>query len=342
MAKPKVFVVQPIMEVGRRALEEFAEVEVHESERMIGKADLIEGVRDADYIWMLGDTPIDAEVIEAAPELKGIATMALFPNVVDVEAATERKLPVTVVPHVITRTTCDLTLAHILGCAWRLVEADRFTRDGRFHQEQSTSLLTTGLEDKVVGMIGVGDIGTEIVKRVRTFDTDVIYTKRNRLPEETESELGLTWVAELDELLSRADFVVLMTTYNESTHKLIGAREFELMKESAYFINTARGRIVDDPALIEALREGKIAGAGLDVYWNEPPVSEPAPSPELFEFDNVILTPHIGSATVDARTKMALAVVDNLRAMVAGGRAPNAVNPEVYGEAPVEQPDRLG
>jgi glyoxylate reductase len=342
MAKPKVFVVQPIMEVGRRALEEFAEVEVHESERMIGKADLIEGVRDADYIWMLGDTPIDAEVIEAAPELKGIATMALFPNVVDVEAATERKLPVTVVPHVITRTTCDLTLAHILGCAWRLVEADRFTRDGRFHQEQSTSLLTTGLEDKVVGMIGVGDIGTEIVKRVRTFDTDVIYTKRHRLSEEVERELGLTWVEDLDDLLRRSDFVVLMTTYNESTHKLIGAREFELMKPSAHFINTARGRIVDEPALIEALRERKIAGAGLDVYWNEPPVSEPAPSPELFEFDNVILTPHIGSATVDARTKMALAVVDNLRAMVAGGRAPNAVNPEVYGEAPVEQPDRLG
>lgn len=342
MANPKVFVVQPIMEVGRKALEEFADVEMHESERMIPRAALIEGVRDADYIWMLGDTPIDAEVIDAAQELKGIATMALFPNVVDVEAATARKLPVTVVPHVITRTTCDLTLAHILGLAWRLVEADRFTRDGRFHQEQSTSFLSTGLEGKVVGMIGVGDIGTEIVKRVRTFDTDVIYTKRKRLPEETERELGLTWVAELDELLRRSDFVVLMTTYNESTHKLIGAREFGLMKPSAFFVNTARGRIVDEPALVVALREGKIAGAGLDVYWTEPPIGEPAPSPELFEFDNVILTPHIGSATVDARTKMALAVVDNLRAMVNGERPPNVVNPEVYGEAPIEQPDRLG
>jgi glyoxylate reductase len=342
VAKPKVFVVQPIMDIGREALEEFADVRVNESERMIGRSDLIEGVRDCEYIWMLGDTPIDAEVMDAAPELKGIATMALFPNVVDVEAATARELPVTVVPHVITKTTCDLTLAHILGLAWRLVEADRFTRDGRFQQEQSTSFLTTGLEGKVVGMIGVGDIGTEIVKRVRTFDTDVIYTKRNRLPEETERELGLAWVEELDDLLRRSDFVVLMTTYNESTHKLIGAREFDLMKPSAFFVNTARGRIVDEPALVEALRERKIAGAGLDVYWNEPPVSEPAPSPELFEFDNVILTPHMGSATVEARTKMALAVVDNLRAMVAGEPAPNAVNPEVYGEAPVARPDRLG
>jgi glyoxylate reductase len=340
--KPKVFVVQPIMDVGRRALEEFAEVEVFESERMISRPELIDGVRDCEYVWMLGDTPIDAEVIEAAPELKGIATMALFPNVVDVEAATARKLPVTVVPHVITRTTCDLTLAHIIGLAWRIVEADRFTRCGRFHQEQSTSFLTTELAGKVVGMIGVGEIGTEIVKRLRAFEMEVVYTKRNRLPEDTERELDLTWIADRDELLRQSDFVVLMATYNETTHKLIGAREFDLMKPSAFFVNTARGRIVDEPALIEALQERKIAGAGLDVYWNEPPVSEPAPSPELFEFDNVILTPHMGSATVEARTKMALAVVDNLRAMVAGERAPNAVNPEVYGDAPVQQPDRLG
>jgi glyoxylate reductase len=340
--KPKVFVVQPIMDVGRRALEEFAEVEVFESERMISRPELIDGVRDCEYVWMLGDTPIDAEVIEAAPELKGIATMALFPNVVDVEAATARKLPVTVVPHVITRTTCDLTLAHIIGLAWRIVEADRFTRCGRFHQEQSTSFLTTELAGKVVGMIGVGEIGTEIVKRLRAFEMEVVYTKRNRLPEDTEREFDLTWIADRDELLRQSDFVVLMATYNETTHKLIGAREFDLMKPSAFFVNTARGRIVDEPALIEALRERKIAGAGLDVYWNEPPVSEPAPSPELFEFDNVILTPHMGSATVEARTKMALAVVDNLRAMVAGERAPNAVNPEVYGDAPVQQPDRLG
>jgi glyoxylate reductase len=342
VGKPKVFVVQPIMDVGRRALEEFADIDVFESERMISRPELIHGVGDCDYVWMLGDTPIDAEVMDAAPDLKGIATMALFPNVVDVEAATARGLPVTVVPHVITKTTCDLTLAHIIGLAWRIVEADRFTRCGRFRQEQSTSFLTTELAGKVVGMIGVGEIGTEIVRRLRAFEMEITYTKRNRLAQNVERELGLTWIADLDQLLQGADFVVLMTTYNETTHKLIGAREFDLMKPTAFFVNTARGRIVDEPALVEALREGKIAGAGLDVYWNEPPVSEPAPSPELLEFDNVILTPHIGSATVEARAKMALAVVENLRAMVAGERAPNAVNPEVYGEAPVAQPDRLG
>ena len=342
MSKPKVFVVQPIMDVGRRALEEIADVEVFDSYRMISKPELLHGVRDAEYLWMLGDTPIDEEVMEAAPKLKGIATMALFPNVVDVEAATRRGLPVTVIPHVITKTTCDLTCAIVLGLAWRIVEADRFVRSGRFHQEQSTTFLTHELAGKVVGMVGLGEIGTEIVKRLRSFEMDVIYTKRTRLGDDVERELGVTWEPDRDELLRKADFVVVMTTYNATTHKMFGAREFDLMKPSAFFVNTARGRIVDEPALIEALREKKIAGAGLDVYWQEPPIGEPMPSEELFDFPNVILTPHIGSATIEARETMSLAVVENLRAMMDGGRPPGVVNPEVYGEPPIRQPDRLG
>jgi lactate dehydrogenase-like 2-hydroxyacid dehydrogenase len=342
MSRPKVFVVQPVMDVGRRALEEIAEVDVFDSYRMISKPELLAGVADADYLWMLGDTPIDEEVMDAAPKLKGIATMALFPNVVDVEAATRRGLPVTVVPHLITKTTCDLTCAIVLGLAWRIVEADRFVRSGRFHQEQSTTFLTHELSGKVVGMIGLGEIGTEIARRLRAFEMEIVYTKRNRLSEEREHELGVAWEPHLDELLRRADFVVVMTTYNATTHTLIGAREFGLMKPTAFFVNTARGRIVDEPALIDALRSKGIAGAGLDVYWQEPPVGEPMPSPELFGFPNVILTPHIGSATVEAREAMSAAVVDNLTAMIAGERAPGVVNPEVYGEPPIEGPDRLG
>src|SRR5918996_3141649 len=206
--RPSVFVVQPIMDVGRRALEEIADVEVFDSERMIGREALLAGVRDCDYLWMLGDTPIDEPVMEAAPRLKGIATMALFPNVVDVEAATRRGLPVTVVPHVITKTTCDLTCALVLGLFWRIVEADRFVREGRFHQEQSTTFLTRELSGKLLGMIGLGEIGAEIVKRLRAFEMDVIYTKRNRLPDERERELGVTWEPERDELLRRAPVVV--------------------------------------------------------------------------------------------------------------------------------------
>lgn len=342
MTRPKVFVVQPIQDVGRSALAELADVDVFESERMIGRAELLRGVRDCDYIWMLGDTPIDAEVMDAAPNLKGIATMALWPTVVDIEAATERKLPITVIPHLITKTTCDLTVAILLGLAWRIVEADRFTREGRFHQEQSTTFLTHELAGKRVGMVGLGEIGAEIVRRLRAFEMEVVYTKRNRLSEAAETELGVTWEPDHGELLRSSDFVVVMTTYNATTHKMFSQREFALMKPTAFFINTARGRIVDEPALIAALRDGKIAGAGLDVYWQEPPVGEPAPSPELFELPNVILTPHIGSATVEARDAMTLAVVDNLRAMIVGERPPNVVNPEVYGEEPITKPDRLG
>src|SRR5919106_3351727 len=246
MGKPKVFVVQPVMEVGRKALEEFAEVDVFDSHRMIRKPELLDRSRDCDYIWMLGDTPIDEEVIASNENLKGIATMALFPNCVAVPAATSRGIPVTVVPHVITKTTCDLTCALVIGLAWRIVEADRFVREGRFHQEQSTTFLTHELAGKLVGMIGLGEIGAEIVKRLRSFEMDVIYTKRNRLPAARERELSVTWEPERDELLRRADFVVLMATYNPTTPKLIGAREFDLMKPTELFVNTARGRIVDE------------------------------------------------------------------------------------------------
>jgi glyoxylate reductase len=249
------------MDVGLQALAEFADPVVHDSDRMISKPELIHGVRDADYIWMLGDTPIDAEVIDSAPRLKGIATMSLFPNVVDVPHATSKGIPVTIVPHVITKTTCDLTVALIMAIAWRLVEADRFTRSGRFRQEQSTSFLTTDLNGKVVGIIGMGEIGTEIAKRLRALEMEVRYTKRNRLESNREEELGIIWVASRDQLLRESDFVVIMTTYNPSTHLMMGAREFDLMKPTAFFINTARGRIVDEGALVSALREQRIAGA---------------------------------------------------------------------------------
>lgn len=342
MSRPRVFVVQPVMEVGRRALEAFADVEVFESDRMIDRASLLRGVRDCDFLWTLGDTPIDAEVMDAGPGLKGIATMALFPHAVDVEAATDRRLPVTVVPQVVSRTTCDLTVALILGLAWRLVEADGFTRSGRFHQEQSTAFLTTELTGKTAGLIGLGEIGVEIAKRLRAFEMRVVYTKRTRLEPDREAFLGVEWEPDRDELLRAADVVVIMTTYNAGTHLMIGEREFGLMKPTAFFVNTARGRIVDEQALVAALRDGRLAGAALDVYWNEPPMSEPSPSPELFEFPSVILTPHIGTAARETRDAMSLAVVDNLRAMVDGRRPPGVFNPEVYGEPPLVRSDRLG
>ena len=330
MGQPKVFVVQPIMEDALAMLEEVCDVEVFDSDRMISKDELIAGVKRSDLLYTLGDTPIDEEVLDANPSLKGIAAMSMILNVIDIEAATARRIPVTNIPHVITKTTCDLTMALLLGLAWRLVEADRFTRCGKFRQEQSMSFLCHSLPGKTLGLIGLGGIGKEIVKRARAFELDVIYTKRSRLPVTEEQELGVTWRPGNDDVLRESDFVSIMANYNPSSHLMIGEREFGLMKPTAFFINTARGRIVDEAALVRALQEGRIAGAGLDVYWCEPPVGEPAPSPELFKMDNVILTPHMGSATWESRRGMAALCARNIVAMAKGERPPDLVNPDVW------------
>jgi glyoxylate reductase len=329
--KPHIFVVQPIMPEAVAALEEIGTVEIHDSDRVIPRDALIDGMARADYLFTLGDTTIDADAVDAAPNLKGIAAMAMgVSGIVDVEAATRRKIAVSIIPHYITKTTCDLTMALILGLAWRLIEADRFTRAGKFHQEQSMTFLAHSLPGKTAGLVGLGRIGVELVKRLRAFELDVIYTKRERLPEAEEASLGVRWVESLDDVLKASDYVIIAANYNPSTHLLIGEREFRLMKPTAFFINTGRGRIVDEPALLMALREGWIAGAGLDVYWNEPPVSEPAPPPELFTMDNVILTPHIGSATPESRRTMSLRNAENIAAMVRGERPPDIINPEIY------------
>jgi len=328
--RPRVVVVQPIPEDGLRMLQQVADVEVFQSERMMSRDELLARVKRCDYLYTLGDTAIDAEVLDANPNLKGIVAMTMVPNVIDVDAMTARKIPLTNIPHIITKTTCDLTLALILGLAWRLVEADRFTRSGRFHQEQSMSFLCHSLPGKVAGLIGLGRIGEEIAKRLRAFEMPVIYTKRTRLSPEREKELGVEWVPDKDAVLRRGDFVIIMANYNPSTHLMIGAREFGLMKRTAFFVNTGRGRIVDEKALIDALRNGTIAGAGLDVYWTEPPVGEPAPSPELFKLDNVILTPHIGSATWESRREMSTLAAANVIAMIKGERPPNLYNPQIY------------
>jgi glyoxylate reductase len=330
MAKPRIFVVQPIMPEAMELLEEVGEVEVFKSERMISKPELIDGLRRADYLYTLGDTVIDEDALDANPELKGIAAMSMILNVIDIDAATARGIPVTNIPHVINKTTCDLTMALLLGLAWRLVEADRFTRSGRFRQEQSMSFLCHSIPGKTLGLIGLGAIGEEIVKRARAFELEVIYTKRTRLSDEKEQQLGVSWRDTNNDVLAESDFVSIMANYNPTSHLMITDREFKLMKPTAFFINTARGRIVDEPALVRALQDGTIAGAGLDVYWTEPPVGEPSPSPELFKMDNVILTPHMGSATWESRREMSTLCARNVVAMVNNQRPPDLVNPETW------------
>jgi glyoxylate reductase len=219
------------------------------------------------------------------------------------------------------------------------VEADHYTRCGKFRQEQTMALMGIGCPGKTVGLIGMGKLALCMVPRLRAFDMPVLYTKRNRLPTEQEQELGVAWTPDLDDLIGRSDFLCIVCDYNPGTRKLIGKRELDLMKPQAYLINTARGRIVDEPELIRALQEKRIAGAALDVYWNEPYWNEPSVAqdpwvPEdLCRLDNVVLAPHNGDATWDFRGRKTVSIAQNMVAMMRGERPAKLLNPEIYANA---------
>jgi glyoxylate reductase len=331
--RPRILVPQPIHEHGLRLLREVGEIELVETDRMLSRDELKAALRRCDYFLSIGDLPLDADILDANPDLKGISAVAAHPDEwMDVEAATARGIPVTGLTRgPVVKTTADLTIALILGLAWRLVEADRWTRCGKFRQEQSILFMGHALDGKTLGLIGLGQVGMAVAERARVFGLELIYTKRHRLEPEIERRLGVAWEPSLDELLVRSDIVSLHAEYSERTHKLIGARELGLMKRTAFLVNTARGRIVDERALIAALRDGEIAGAGLDVYWNEPPVTySPDPDPDLFKLDNVILVPHLGGATEETLAELARLGAENLVALVRGERPASVVNPEAY------------
>jgi lactate dehydrogenase-like 2-hydroxyacid dehydrogenase len=321
--KPKVFIAQPIPEIALDVLREAADIDVYPyMDRQISVDELVANAKRCDWLFVLHETNVTAEVIY------------------DMEAANARRLPVILEDPKATfpgvaPTTADLTMAMLLGLAYRLVESDRYTRSGRFRQEQTMALMGVGCPGKTVGLIGVGKLGEQMAPRIRAFGMHTVYTKRTRLPAKREQELGIDWTPALDDLLKRSDFVCLACDYNPSTHKLIGKRELDLMKPEAFLINTARGRIVDEPELIRALQEKRIAGAGLDVYWNEPPVSQdPAVPDELCKLDNVILAPHNGGATWEVRGRKAASVAQGMVAMMRGERPAALLNPEIYASGP--------
>ena len=314
-----------------RLLERYGEVHITRSEGMLGRDELKEALRSSDYLLSMGDYTLDEDILAANPALKGISAIAGHPEEwIDLDAATRLGIPVTGLTRgPVLNTTAELTMALILALAWRIIEADRFTRAGRFRQEQSVLFMTRSLGGKTLGLVGLGGVGKAVARRARPFEMNLIYTKRTRLDGETEADLGVTWTPDLDDLLTRSDFVSLHAEYNDATHMLIGPRQLATMKPTAFLINTARGRLVDESALIKALREGTIAGAGLDVYWNEPPVTyAPDVDPRLYELDNVILIPHLGGATEETLAQLARLGAENLVALIRGERPPSIVNPD--------------
>jgi glyoxylate reductase len=321
----RVYLTQPIAEEALARLREAAEVAMNDDPlHMVTREELVAGLRRADVLFCLLHDRVDAGVLEAAPELRLIASMAITPANVDVPAATARGIPVTVIPPLVTEATADVTFALLLAVVRRVVEADGVLRSGVFPGSQSSYLVGGTVHGKVLGIVGLGGIGTAMARRARGFGMPVLYTKRQRLPAAAERDLGVTF-APLDRLLEDADVVSIHAPQTPETHHLIGERELRRMKPTAYLINTSRGPLVDEAALVRALTEGWIAGAGLDVYEHEPRVS-----PGLIGLENAVLTPHIGSAERETRETIAGVVVDNILAFARGDRPPNVFNPEVY------------
>jgi glyoxylate reductase len=336
--KPRVFVVQPIPEVALNIMREVAEVTVYPyMDRQIETDVLIANAKRSDYLFVMHETTVPAEVINANPDLKGIGAMGGLTALIDFDAARARKLPIVAADRSKVRgggtykATADLTMAMILDLAYRVLEADRYTRAGGFKQEQNMALMGIGCMERTIGLIGLGQVGEHVAKRARAFDMDIIYTKRTRFPEEREREMGLEWAADKDDVLRRSDFVCILCDYNPSTHNLIGARELALMKPTAYLINTARAWIVEQEALIKALQDGTIAGAGLDVYWDEPPATHDPHAPEvLYRMDNVVLTPHNGGGIWINRNSTTGSIAEGIVALIKGERPDVLINPEIY------------
>ena len=323
-AKPRVFVTRRIPEEGINVVMQFCETEVSDFDGVLPRDILLERVKDKDGILCLLTDTIDKEVMDAAgSNLRVISNYAVGFNNIDVGEATRRGIMVTNTPGVLTETTADLAWALLMSIARRIVEADKFVRAGKFRGWEPLLLLGTDVYSATLGIIGFGRIGQAMARRASGFRMKVIYHDLQRVPLQVEEELRASYRT-LPELLSEADFVTIHVPLTPQTHHLIGEKELKMMKKEAYLINTARGPIVDEKALVLALREGWIRGVALDVFEKEPEVE-----PELLKLDNVVLAPHIGSATHATRTKMAIMAAGNLVKALQGEVPPNLVNPEV-------------
>ena len=304
-------------------LREKYEVEAHAEDRPMERQQLLSRIGDRDGLLCMITDAVDEELLGRAPRLKMIANMGVGYNHIDIAAATRRGIPVSNTPGVLTDATADLAFTLILAVARRVVEGDRRVREGEFKLWAPFLFLGREVSGKTLGIVGFGRIGRAVARRAAGFGMRVLYHNRSRLTPAEERESPAEY-ADLNTLLAQADFVSLHVPLSGETRHLIGAAELSRMKPTAYLINTARGPVVDEVALLATLQRGMIAGAGLDVYENEP-----ALTPGLADLPNVVLLPHVGSATLETRTAMAAMAARNLIAGLDGQRPPNLVNPEV-------------
>jgi glyoxylate reductase len=296
------------------------QVESYDADPPMDRQQLLQSIADKDGLLCTITDRIDTEVLASAPALKVIANYGVGFEHLDIAGATLRGIPVTNTPGVLTEATAELAWALILATARRVVAGDKRVREGQFQYWAPLLFLGQEVSGKTLGIIGMGRIGKAVARRAAGFSMRVIYHSRTRLEPREEQELRASF-APLETLLREADFVTLHVPLTPQTRHLIGSRELELMKLSAYLINTARGPVVDEAALVAALGRGRIRGAGLDVYEGEPELS-----PGLADLENVVLLPHLGSATLETRTRMALMATQNLLAGLRGDLPPNCLN----------------
>lgn len=324
MKKPQIFVTRQIPQEGLEILKDYCQVEVSEYDGVIPRSLLLKRVKDTDGLLVLLTDKIDKEVISAAGKrLRVISNYAVGYNNIDIGEATKKGIMVTNTPGVLTETTADLAWALLMSIARRIVEGDKFVRAGKFRGWEPMLLLGTDIYEATLGLIGFGRIGQAMARRAKGFNLKVLYYDKNPVSPIMEKELGVSR-AGFDEILRKSDFISIHVPLNEETFHLIGQKELSIMKKESYLINTARGPIVDEKALVKALKDGVIRGAALDVFENEPEIEQ-----ELMSLDNIVMVPHIGSASYQTRTKMAIIAAKNILSALKGERPEFLVNPEV-------------
>lgn len=323
MTRQKVFVTRKIFPEALDRISQAADMEVWPEELpppyevLVAKAGQVNG-----FLSMLVDK-LDASLMEKAPHLKVISSMAVGTDNIDVAAAIRHNIRIGYTPGVLTETTADLIFALLMAGARRIVEADKYVRDGQWKTWTPMGLLGQDIHHATLGIIGLGRIGLEVARRARGFNMKIIYYSRTRKTPAEEKQLGLEYIDRMPELLAQSDFISLHVPLTKETHHLIGAKEFAVMKPTAIFINASRGAVIDQRALYEALKNHRILSAAIDVTETEPiPPHDP-----LLSLDNLIITPHIGSASVLTRKKMALMATENLLAGLRGDPLPNCLNP---------------
>jgi gluconate 2-dehydrogenase len=317
--KPHVYVAAPVPAEVEAYIAEYCEYRKWEGDEPIPREQLLKEIADVEGLLMVGGR-IDSELLDHAPKLKVVSNVSVGYNNFDLAAMKERNVMGTNTPHVLDETVADLAFALILSTARRIPELDQYVKEGRWVNKNDEWLFGVDVHGKTLGIIGLGRIGEAIARRAKYgFHMNVLYYNRRRKPE-AEEQLGVTY-SSLENLLQQSDFVVLMIPLTDETTHFMGREQFSLMKPSSIFINTSRGKTVDEAALIEALQERRIWGAGLDVFYDEPT----SPDNPLLSMPNVVTLPHIGSATRQTRFDMAMLAAKNLVAAVLGEVPPNLV-----------------